>query len=127
MRTGAESLRKATVNQMQLAFNVALIVAVTIFAALLIALIWAIRPYKNFEGGVATLVWVFPASVLVTMILAYLDTPHIFLSLFGGPGLSALVAPPASSRVWRLLGGVLIALSVFITLVTTGVLEIPDR
>ncbi|QIN84558.1 hypothetical protein GBA63_19350 [Rubrobacter tropicus] len=114
-------------NQMQLAFNVALIVSVAIFVGLLGALIWAIRPYKNFERGVATLVWAFPASVLVTMVLVYLDTPYIFLSLFGGPGLSALIAPPARSRAWCVLGGVLLALSVFITLVTTGVLEVPER
>lgn len=114
-------------NQMQLAFNVALIVSVAIFVGLLGALIWAIRPYKNFERGVATLVWAFPASVLVTMVLVYLDTPYIFLSLFGGPGLSALIAPPAHSKAWRVLGGVLLALSVFITLVTTGVLKVPER
>jgi len=30
-------------------------------------------------------------------------------------------------RVWQALGGVLLALSAFITLVTTGVLEIPGR
>lgn len=113
-------------NYVQLAFNVALIVSVAIFVALLVALIWSVRPYKNFERGVATLVWSFPASVLVTMILAYLDTPYIFLSLFGGPGLSALVAPPAGSGAWRLLGGVMLVLCVFITLVTTGILEMPD-
>jgi hypothetical protein len=114
-------------DYVQLAFNLALIVSVGIFVALLVALIRAIRPYKNFERGVATLVWFFPASVLATMILAYLDTPYIFLPLFGGPGLSALIAPPTGVRAWRTLGGVLLALSVFITLVTTGVLEVPER
>ncbi len=111
-------------NYLQLAFNLALIASVGIFVALLVALIRAIRPYKNFEGGVATLVWSFPASVLATMILAYLDTPYIFVPLFGGPGLSALAVPPGGSTVWRVLGGALLALSVFISLVTTGVLEV---
>lgn len=114
-------------NYVQLAFNLALIVSLAIFVALLGALIYAIRPYKNFERGVATLVWAFPASVVLTMVLVYLDTPYIFLSLFGGPGLSALIAPPAGSGVWRVLGGIMLALSAFITLVTVGVLEIPDR
>lgn len=114
-------------SQMQLAFNIALIVCAGIFVGLLGALIWAIRPYKNFEPGVATLVWAFPASVLATMILVYLDTPYIFLSLFGGPGLSSLIIPPARSRAWRVLAGILLTLSVFITLVTVGILEVPDR
>ena len=91
--------------------------------ALLIVLLRAIKPYKNFERGVATLVWAFPASVLATMLLVYLDVPYIFLPLFGGPGLSALVLPPGGSAAWRLLGGLLVALSVFVSLVTTGVLE----
>jgi hypothetical protein len=127
MVRGKDLQGRLSVNQMQLAFNVALIVSVAIFVGLLGALIWAIRPYKNFERGVATLVWAFPASVLATMLLVYLDTPYIFLSLFGGPGLSALIVPPAGSRIWRILGGVMLALSAFITLVTTGVLEIPGR
>jgi hypothetical protein len=124
---GLSTRGRLPVNQVQLAFNVALIVSAAIFVGLLGALLWAIRPYKNFERGVATLVWAFPASVLATMILAYLDTPYIFLSLFGGPGLSALIAPPAGLRVWQVLGGVLLSLCAFITLVTTGVLEIPGR
>ena len=110
-------------NYLQLAFNLALIVSVGIFVALLVALIRAIRPYKNFERGVATLIWAFPASVLATMALVYLDVPYIFLSLFGGPGLCALVVPPGGTKAWRLVGGALLALSVFVSMVTTGVLE----
>lgn len=108
-------------------FNLALIVSMGIFIALLGVLIWSLKPYKNFERGIATLVWAFPASVLVTMILVYLDTPYIFLSLFGGPGLSSLAVPPAKSRVYAALGGVMVALSIFITLVTTGVIEMPGE
>lgn len=107
-------------------FNLALIFLAGIFVALLGALIWALKPYKNFERGIATLVWAFPVSVLVTMVLVYLDTPYIFLSLFGGPGLSSLAAPPAKSRVWRTLGATIVILSIFITLVTTGVIEMPE-
>ena len=114
-------------NYVQLAFNLALIASFAIFVALLGVLIYTLRPYKNFERGVATLVWAFPASVLLTMVLVYLDTPYIFLSLVGGPGLSALAAPPAGSRVWRVLGGIMLALSAFITLVTAGALEVPNR
>ncbi len=108
---------------LQLAFNAALVLSLVIFVALLVALFRAIRPYENFERGVATLVWAFPGSVLVTMLLAYLDTPYVFLTLFGGPGLSALVVPPGGSSAWRVLGGVLLVLSGFISLVTAGVLE----
>lgn len=108
---------------MQVAFNAALISSLGIFVALLGVLLWSIRPYKNFERGVATLTWTFPASVLVTMGLVYLDTPYIFLPLFGGPGLSALIVPPDGSLLWRVLGGTLLALSSFITLVTTGTVE----
>lgn len=108
---------------LQLAFNVALVLSLLIFVALLGVLLRAIRPYKNFERGVATLIWAFPASVLATMALVYLDLPYIFLSLFGGPGLCALIAPPGGSAAWRLLGGALLALSVFVSLVTTGILE----
>lgn len=114
-------------NYVQLAFNIALIISVVIFMGLLGVLIWSLEPYKNFERGIATLVWAFPASVLVTMILVYLDTPYIFLSLFGGPGLSSVVVPPAKSRAWAALGGVMVALSIFITLVTTGAIEMPGR
>ena len=67
--------------------------------------------------------WSFPASVLATMILVYLDTPYIFVPLFGGPGLSALPVPPGGSAGWRVLGGALLALSVFIRLVTAAVQE----
>lgn len=110
-------------DYLQLAFNAALVLSLLIFVALLIVLLRAIRPYKNYESGVATLVWAFPASVLVTMLLAYLDTPYVFLPLFGGPGLSSLIVPPSGSAAWRILGGVLLALSIFVSLVTTGVLE----
>lgn len=110
--------------EVQLVFNLALIVSVAIIVGLLGFTVYEIRPFKNFERGIATLTWAFPTSVLLTMILVYLDTPYIFLSLFGGPGLSALLAPPAKSRVWRVLGGVLVALSIFITLVTTGAVEV---
>ena len=108
---------------LQLSFNAALVLSLLIFVALLGVLLRAIKPYKNFERGVATLLWAFPGSVLATMVLAYLDLPYIFLPLFGGPGLSSLIAPPGGSAAWRFLGGLLLALSVFISLVTTGVLE----
>ena len=108
---------------MQLAFNVALVLSLVIFVALLVVLLKEIRPYKNFERGVATLVWAFPASVLITMLLAYLDTPYVFLSLFGGPGLSSLILPPGQSAAWRVLGGALLVLAAFVSLVTIGVLE----
>ncbi len=111
------------VNYLQVAFNLALIASLAMFVGLLGVLFQSIRPYKNFERGVATLIWAYPTSVLVTMILVYLDLPHIFLSLFGGPGLSSLILPPGGSALWRTLGGVLLALSIFISLVTTGVLE----
>jgi hypothetical protein len=58
------------------------------------------------------------------------DNDHKFcISVFGGVearhiGLSALLVPPGGSGVWRVLGGLLVALSIFITLVTSGVLEI---
>lgn len=109
------------------AFNAALLVSVAIFVWLFAFLIREIRPFKSFERGVAALLWSFPLSVLATMILVYLDTPYIFLSLFGGPGLCALAFPPLGSRTLRVLGGVLLALSVFITLVTTGTLELDVR
>ena len=92
-------------NYLQVAFNLALIASLAMFVGLLGVLFWAIRPYKNFERGVATLIWAFPASVLATMILVYLDLPHIFLSLFGGPGLSSLNLPPGGSALWRLSEG----------------------
>jgi hypothetical protein len=111
----------------QMAFNAALLVSVAIFAGLFAFLIREIRPFKSFERGVAALLWSFPLSVLATMILVYLDTPYIFLSLFGGPGLSALVFPPAGSRALRVLGGILLVLSVSITLVTTGALDVDVR
>lgn len=107
----------------QLFFNLALFVSVVILFGLLGFAAYKVRPFKNFERGIATLTCSFPASVLLTMILVYLDTPYIFLSLFGGPGLSALLAPPAGQRIWRVLGGLLIVLSAFITLVTTGIVE----
>lgn len=111
----------------QLVFNAALLLAVAIFIGLFALLMREIRPFKSFERGVAALLWSFPLSVLATTILVYLDTPYFFLSLFGGPGLSALVLPPAGSRVLRILGGLLLAVSVFITLVTTGVLDLDVR
>jgi hypothetical protein len=111
------------VTYLQVTFNLALITSSVMFVVLLGVLLRSVRPYKNFERGVATLIWAFPASVLATMILVYLDLPQIFLSLFGGPGLSSLIVPPGGSALWRTLGGVLLALSVFISLVTTGVLE----
>ena len=111
------------VDYLQVAFNLAMVVSLGIFVALLGVLLWTIMPYENFERGLATLIWAFPASVLATMILVYLDLPYIFLSLFGGPGLSAVIVPPKKSVVWRSFGGLLLALSVFISLVTTGVVE----
>ena len=111
------------VGYLQVSFNVALVLSLVIFVALLVVLLKEIRPYKNFERGVATLVWAFPASVLVTMLLAYVDTPYVFLSLFGGPALSSLIVPPGGSGAWRVFGGTLLVLSVFVSLVTTGVLE----
>lgn len=110
-------------NYLQVAFNFALIASLAIFVALLVVLLVAIRPYKNFERGIATLVWAFPVSVLATMALVYLDLPYIFLSLFGGPGLCASVVPPGGSAAWRVLGGTLLALSIFVSMVTTGFLE----
>jgi Mn2+/Fe2+ NRAMP family transporter len=74
------------VNQVQLAFNVALIVSAAIFVGLLGALLWAIRPYKNFERGVATLVWAFPASVLATMILGTWTRPTSSSPFSAAPG-----------------------------------------
>lgn len=73
----------------------------------------------------ATLVWSLPVSVFLTMLLVYLDTPYIFLSLFGSPGLSALLVPPGGSGLWRTLGGVLVTSSVLITLVTSSVIALP--
>lgn len=107
----------------QLLFNLALLVSVVTLVVLLGFAAYKVRPFKNFERSVATLTWTFPASVLLTMILVYMDTPYIFLSLFGGPGLSALLVPPTGWRIWRVLGGPLLVLSAFITLVTTGVVE----
>ena len=65
----------------QVASNAALLFAVAIFVGLFAFLIREIRPFKNFERGVAALLWSFPLSVLATKILVYLDTPYIFLSL----------------------------------------------
>lgn len=87
-------------------------------------ILYEIRPFTNFGKGVAALIWSQPVSIFVTMLLVYLGTPYIFLSLFGVPGLSALLLPPGKSGVWRVLGGVLSALSVFITLVTSGAIEL---
>lgn len=106
----------------RLAFNLALLGSAGIFVGLLGFLLYKVRPFTNFERGIATLFWSFPASVLLTMILIYLNLPYFFLSLFGGPGLSALLVPPARSKVWRALGGILLALSIFITLVVTDAL-----
>lgn len=109
---------------MQAVFNVALLLAVVIFVGFVGWILYEIKPFKNFERGVAALIWSLPISVFLTMILVYLDTPYIFLSLFGVPGLSAGLLPPGKSWVWRALGGALLALSIFITLVTSGVMEI---
>lgn len=109
---------------LQLVFNLALVVSVAIIVGLLGVIVREIRPFKNFDRGIAALTWSFPVSVLLTMVLVYLDTPYIFLSLFGGPGLSALLVPPSKSRIWRIPGAILVALSVFITLVTTGTIEV---
>lgn len=107
----------------QLLFNLALIGSVAILIGLLGFAVYEIRPLKNLERGIAALTFSFPASVLLTMVLVYVDTPYIFLSLFGGPGLSVLLVPPAGWRLWRVQGGILLALSAFMTLVTTGVIE----
>jgi hypothetical protein len=115
------------VNYVELAFDVALALSAAIFVGLFGFVLYRIKPFSNFERGIAALIWAFPLSVLLTMVLAYLDLPHIFLSLFGVPGLSVLVLPPEGSGAWRLLGGLLLAFSVFITLVTTGVLAVGER
>ena len=109
---------------MQLIFNLALLVSAVIFVVFVGLILYEIKPFKNFEMGVAALIWSVPISVFLTMLLVYLDTPYIFLSLFGVPGLSTLLWPPGKSGVWRVLGGVLLLLSIFITLVTSGVVEI---
>lgn len=114
-------------DYVDVAFDVALALSAAIFVGLFGFVLYRIKPFSNFERGIAALIWAFPTSVLVTMVLVYLDLPHIFLSLFGIPGLSALALPPEGSRAWRFLGGTLLALSVFITLVTTGVVEIGER
>lgn len=109
---------------MQLAFNLALLVSAVIFVVFVSLILYEIKPFTRFERGVAALIWSLPVAVFLTMLLVYLDTPYIFLSLFGVPGLSALFLPPGESWVWRILGGVLVMLSVFITLVTTGLVKI---
>ena len=112
---------------MQVMFSLALLVSAIIFVVFVGLILYEIKPFTNFERGVAALIWSLPISVFLTMILVYLDTPYIFLSLFGVPGLSALLLSPGKRGVWRVLGGVLLALSIFITLFTGGVLEIPGR
>ncbi len=107
---------------MQLVFDLALLLAVIIFVSFVGLILYEIRPFTNFERGVAALIWSLPVSVFLTMILVYLDTPYIFLSLFGVPGLSALIWSPGKTWMWRVPGGVMLALSVFITLVTSGVI-----
>jgi hypothetical protein len=109
---------------MQTVFSMALLVSAVIFVMFVGLILYEIRPFTNYERGLAALIWSLPVSVFLTMILVYLDTPYIFLSLFGVPGLSALLLPPGKSGVWRVLGGVLVVLSVFIALVTGGVIEI---
>jgi hypothetical protein len=109
---------------MQTVFSMALLVSAVIFVVFMGLILYEIRPFTNYERGLAALIWSLPVSVFLTMILVYLDTPYIFLSLFGVPGLSALLLPPGKRGVWRVLGGVLVVLSVFITLVTGGVIEI---
>jgi hypothetical protein len=108
----------------QTVFSLALLVSAVIFVVFVGLILYEIRPFTNYERGLAALIWALPVSVFLTMILVYLDTPYIFLSLFGVPGLSALLLPTGKSGVWRVLGGVLLALSVFITLVTSGVIEL---
>lgn len=109
---------------MQLAFDLALLFSAVIFVVFVALILYEIKPFTRFERGVAALIWSVPLAVFLTMLLVYLDTPYIFLSLFGVPGLSALLLPPHGSLVWRVLGGALVALSVFVTLVTTGVIGI---
>lgn len=92
-------------------------------------ILYEIRPFTNFGKGVAALIWSLAVSIFLTMLLVYLDTPYIFLSLFGVPGLSALLLSPRKSSMWRVLGGrvlggILSALSVFITLATSRVIEL---
>ena len=108
---------------MEMVFSLALLVSAVIFVVFVGLIIYEIRPFTNFERGIAALIWSLPISVFLSMMLVYLDTPYIFLSLFGVPGLSGLLLPPGKSGVWRVLGGILLALSVFITLVTSGVIE----
>ncbi len=108
---------------MQLSFNLALLFSAMIFVVFVGLILYKIKPFASFKRGVAALIWSLPVGVFLTMLLVYLDTPYIFLSLFGVPGLSALAAPPDGSRVWRALGGILVALSIFITLVTSGVIK----
>lgn len=112
---------------MQTVFSLALLVSAVIFVVFVGLILYEIRPFSNFERGLAALIWSLPVSVFLTMVLVYLDTPYIFLSLFGVPGLSTLLLPPEKRGVWRVLGGVLLVLSIFITLFTGGVLEIPGR
>lgn len=109
---------------MQTVFSLALLVSAIIFVVYVGLILYRIRPFTNYERGLAALIWSLPVSVFLTMILVYLDTPYIFLSLFGVPGLSALLWPPKERGAWRVPGGVLLILSIFITLVTTGVLEV---
>lgn len=109
---------------MQLAFDLALLFSAVVFVVFVALILYEIKPFTRFERGVAALIWSVPLAVFLTMLLVYLDTPYIFLSLFGVPGLSALLLPPHGSLVWRVLGGMLVALSVFVTLVTTGVIGI---
>ncbi len=109
---------------MQTVFSLALLVSAVIFVVFVGLILYRVRPFTNYERGLAALIWSLPVSVFLTMILIYLDTPYIFLSLFGVPGLSALLLSPGKRRVWRALGGALLTLSVYITLVTSGVIEL---
>ena len=63
-------------------------------------------------------------SVFLTMILVYLDTPYIFFVALRRSRLSGFLLPPGGSPAWRILGGVMLMLSIFITLVTSGVFEL---
>ena len=109
---------------MQTVFSLALLISAVIFVSFVGLILYELRPFSDYERGLAALIWSLPVSVFLTMILVYLDTPYIFLSLFGVPGLSGLLLPPRRVPMWRILGGVMLILSIFITLVTSGVFEL---
>ena len=105
-------------------FSLALLVAAVIFVVFVGSILYEIRPFANYERGLAALIWSLPISIFLTMILVYLDTPYIFLSLFDVPALSALLLPPGKRGVWRVLVGVLSTLPVLIMLITSGGIEL---